>query len=146
MPSEATDRKVPWTPFLVVSIYLIIVFLWRCFVPANEYPSRSVQVIEIALDLLATAGLIGFQINISAALPSGDPGRTMAGALFWIALLAGVGLFVIRFSSDAGWWTGHRLYELSPRRSYLPGGRGHLVAHKPPQSVSLSSTPGNAAG
>lgn len=27
--------------------------------------------------------------------------------LFWIALAAGIGLFALRLSSDAGWWTGH---------------------------------------
>jgi hypothetical protein len=35
----------------VLSCYLIATFLWRAFTPAHEYPMRSVQVMEIALDL-----------------------------------------------------------------------------------------------
>ena len=32
--------------------------------------------------------------------------------LFWIALVCGLGLFAIRFTSDAAWWTGHLRYAL----------------------------------
>lgn len=40
------------------------------------------------------AGLIGLR-------------QAMPKPLFWIALAAGIGLFALRLSSDAGWWTGH---------------------------------------
>ena len=30
-------------------------------------------------------------------------------------VLFGLGLFAIRLSSDAAWWTGHRVYVLLPR-------------------------------
>jgi hypothetical protein len=35
--------------------------------------------------------------------------------VLWIAILAGLGLFAIRLSSDSGWWTGHAQYWLIPR-------------------------------
>jgi hypothetical protein len=47
------------------------------------------------------AGLIG----LKGAMPK---------PLFWSALVAGVGLFALRLSSD-GWWTGHLVYSFPPR-------------------------------
>jgi hypothetical protein len=40
--------------------------------------------------------------------------RAMPEPLFWIGLLAGIGLFALRLS-DEGWWTGHLVYSLRPR-------------------------------
>lgn len=39
--------------------------------------------------------------------------RAMPQPLFWIALVAGIGLFGLRLLSDHGWWTGHLYYSLS---------------------------------
>jgi hypothetical protein len=86
----------------VLSCYLIATFLWRAFTPAHEYPMRSVQVMEIALDLLAVVGLIGLKANVPKPL-------------FWVALIAGLALFAIRLNGDASWWTGHLMYSLRPR-------------------------------
>jgi hypothetical protein len=36
-------------------------------------------------------------------------------ALFWCAIVAGIGLFAIRLTGDAAWWTGHLSYSLLPR-------------------------------
>jgi hypothetical protein len=82
--------------------YLIGSFLWRLLTPTHEYPMRSAQVMEIVLDFLVIVGLIG----IRAKLPT---------ALFWVALIAGLGLFAIRLNGDASWWTGHLVYTLLPR-------------------------------
>ena|ERR687898_7873 len=83
-------------------IYLIGSFLWRVLIPAHEYLSSSANYLGIAVDVLAIAGLIG----IRAGVPK---------ALFWIALIAGVGLLAIRLTSEASWWTGHLVYTLRPR-------------------------------
>ena len=40
--------------------------------------------------------------------------RAMPAPLFWVALVAGVGLFALRLS-DHGWWTGHLFYSLRSR-------------------------------
>ena len=82
--------------------YLIGSFLWRVLTPAQEYPGRSATYLEIAVDILVMVGLIG----IRAKVPK---------PLFWIALVAGVGMFLIRLNSDASWWTGHLVYTLPPR-------------------------------
>jgi hypothetical protein len=83
-------------------VYLIGSFLWRVLTPAHEYPGRPVTYVEIALDILVVVGLIA----IKAQLPK---------PLFWVALVAGVGMLAIRLNGDASWWTGHLVYTLSPR-------------------------------
>ncbi len=89
---------------MIVSIYLIPTFLGRAFTPAHEYPMRPEQLMEMGLDLLCIVGLVGLKTRLSRGT-----------VLFWVALLAGIGLFAIRFTSDASWWTGHLVYYLEPR-------------------------------
>jgi hypothetical protein len=86
---------------MLVAVQLIGSFVWRLLVPASEYPERSVQVLIMVFDLALIAGLIG--------LRSRAPKLRMQ---FWIALAAGIGLFVIRLTSDASWWTGHLMYQM----------------------------------
>jgi hypothetical protein len=86
----------------LLSLTLIFTFLWRTLTVANEYPPRSTQLFEMGLDILMVAGLFGVKSKIPAAL-------------FWIALVAGLGVLAIRFHSDASWWTGHWNYALDRR-------------------------------
>jgi hypothetical protein len=86
--------------FYLMSITMIGTFLWRTIVPAHEYPSRASQI----LDLVVDAGILLGLLAIRKAGPQG---------LFWIAVVCGIGLFAIRFHSDASWWTGHWHYSLS---------------------------------
>jgi hypothetical protein len=86
----------------VLVAYLIGSFLWRVLTPAHEYPGRFSTYLDIAVDVLVIVGLI----MIRAKVPK---------ALFWVALIAGVGLFAIRLNSEASWWTGHLIYTIPPR-------------------------------
>jgi hypothetical protein len=88
--------------FYLICILLIGNFLWRMIGTANEYPPRSVQIMEMAIDAGMIAGLIGIR-------------KSGPQILFVIALLAGIGLFGIRMHSDASWWTGHWHYALDRR-------------------------------
>ena len=88
--------------FFLVSCLLIGDFLYSVLVPAHEYPMRAEQVLTIGLDLGLVIGLFGLR----------DQGPK---PLFWTAMIAGVCLLLIRFTSDAAWWTGHLMYSLSPR-------------------------------
>ena len=107
--AEAPGRS-QWLSY-VIAVYLIGLFLWRAFIPASEYPSRSAQVLRITFELFALTGLIGLRLRASQRKR-----REVAGTLlFWLALVAGVGLFFIRMSGEAGWRTGHLRYELAPR-------------------------------
>ena len=96
---ETIGRKQ--TVFILCAIYLIGSFVWRVVTPAHEYPLRTEQVLTMVLDLGLILGLFGLQKNAASMQ-----------ALFWTALMAGVGLFAIRLNSDASWWTGHLIYRL----------------------------------
>ena len=83
-----------------LAIYLIGSFLWRMLIPAHEYPGARRPILGIAVDVLVIAGLVGVRTGIPKAL-------------FWIALVAGVGLLAIRLNSTAAsWWTGHLMYSV----------------------------------
>lgn len=90
--------------FIFIAAALIATLLYRLFVPAHEYPMRTAQVMMMLFDAGMIAGLFGLR-----------PSSPALRALFVGALAAGLGLFVIRFTSDAAWWTGHLIYYLPPR-------------------------------
>src|ERR1700681_267616 len=75
---------------LILAWYLIASFLWRALTPALEYAMHAAQITEIVFDLMALAGLIEMEARISKPL-------------FWIALIAGLGLFAIRSLGGASW-------------------------------------------
>ena len=50
--------------------------------------------------------------------------------LFWIALLAGLGLFAIRLNGNESWSTGHLKYKLNPRSD------GQLTEYDTPKKVA----------
>lgn len=88
-------------PFIFAAT-LIFWFLYCVFVPAHEYPMRPEQVLTMVLQ----AGIL---IGVAGAKSKLPPW------LFWLALACGIGLFAIRTTSDAAWWTGHLSYWLLPR-------------------------------
>lgn len=110
--SDETAARLP-TIGLWLSIYMIGLFLWRFLTPAHEFDMRSVQMLDMALDALATVALIAiFARTLGAAT---DNPRLLRSILLWGGLAAAAGIWLMRFSSDEGWWTGHRLYWLTPR-------------------------------
>jgi uncharacterized membrane protein len=100
-PEKATERD---GVFVFIAAALIATLLYRLFVPAQEYPMRTAQVMFMLFDAGMILGLFSLQ--------SRNP---LMRALFVVALLAGIALFAIRFTSDASWWTGHLMYSLPPR-------------------------------
>jgi cyanate permease len=100
-PKPATASRTPMISMLLPWI-LIAHFLWNLLTPAHEYPMRTEQVLTMTFDAMMLAGLIGLR-------------QAMPKPLFWIALVAGIGLFALRLTGDTGWWTGHFVYFLPPR-------------------------------
>jgi hypothetical protein len=99
-PTAVSDNRNEMT-FILVSLVLIGNLLWRVFVPASEYPMRIVQVLTMVFDLAMIVGLIRMKSRVPKLQ-----------VLFWIALAAGIGLFLIRLNGDASWWTGHLMYRM----------------------------------
>src|SRR5258708_32776833 len=87
---------------LLLPFFLIGQFLGNLLTPAHEYAMRSEQVMTMTFNALMLAGLFGLK-------------RSMPQPLFWIALVAGLGQFALRLTSDAAWWTGHLVYSIPPR-------------------------------
>jgi hypothetical protein len=78
----------------VVCLYLSATFLSRALIAAHEYPSPALRNLTIGLDFLCLIGLVGIGIQIF----KNDSFQSIGGKiLFWCALLAGLGLFAIRF-------------------------------------------------
>jgi hypothetical protein len=99
-PTPTTATRNPLIAIMFPSV-LIAHFLLNLLTPAHELPLRAEQVMTMTFDFLTLAGLFAFR-------------RAMPAPLFWIALVAGLGLFALRLSDD-GWWTGHLVYSLPQR-------------------------------
>ena len=112
MANDEVTTKNRWNIFLAATAYLILSFLWRTIVTAHEYPGRTSQIIDIVVDLFAFIGIIGLRSQLAATLPFNDPRKAKISVLFGLSVAAGIGLFLIRFTSDAAWWTGHLRYSL----------------------------------
>ena len=77
---------------VVIPCLLIGRFLWNVLTPAHEYPMRSVQVMTMTFEAAMLVVLFGLRAS-------------MPRPLFWIALVAGIGL---------AWWIAFMLTE--PKR------------------------------
>ena len=87
--------------FFFISAATIGTFLWRVIVPASEMPLRMAQVSAMVFDTFMLAGLVALGLSGRSRHP-----------VFWVALFAGIGLFLIRFTSNEAWWSGHLVYRL----------------------------------
>jgi hypothetical protein len=81
------------------------------FYPGGEWPRPPTRFITIAIDLLCVGILIGLKVQLSAKKKPGKRISTAGIVLFWIALLAGLGVLAIRLHDDASWATGHWIQE-----------------------------------
>lgn len=112
MANDDVTTKNRWNIFRLVAAYLILSLLWRALVTAHEYPGRTSQIMDIVVDLFAFVGIIGLRNQLVAALPANDPRKSTLGLIFAISIAAGIGLFLIRFTSEAAWRTGHLFYSV----------------------------------
>lgn len=104
----ASDRPPVdnWLTFRIVAIYLVARFLWAVLVPGGEWPLPPWHYVSMGIDLALLASMIVMRARLSFTGPT-EHRRTFGNTLFGLGLVAGVGLILIRFTSDAAWWTGH---------------------------------------
>jgi hypothetical protein len=110
MSSTSSSRN--WNVFRFIAAYLILLFLWRLFVPAHEYSMRTAQVLDIVINLGLIVGLVGLHRQLANEFDPDDSRWSTAKLLYWGGLVGGVGMLLIRFTSNAAWWTGHFRYAL----------------------------------
>ncbi len=107
MSDAAPQTKPPFVPFVLIGLYIIGQFGWRLFVRAGAWPMPPVQYLSMAIDLGLILLIIMLHARVSRLMPQDDGRRALKTPIFAAALFSGVGMFIIRFSSDVGWWTGH---------------------------------------
>jgi hypothetical protein len=116
--------------FFLLSILVILTFLWRFSVPAHEESESNLLIgFEILFELAVPVGLVGLFLQLRARY---EGSKLALGLTFAIALAASIGILFMRFSTTDGWYTGHRLYQ--------PGYGSLKIA---PQ---LAATPSNLGG
>lgn len=104
VPTPRPTPRTNWIVFVVASLYLAAQAVWRFFVKAGEWPPAMVRNLEIAVDLGMSIAIVGLFFKFKD-----DPARRgYATILMILAAAAMIMIFGIRFSSDVGWWTGHR--------------------------------------
>lgn len=106
MSGTSSSKPLPWTTFRVIAALLIVTFVYRLCIPGGEYGSRGVVILDIILNVGLLVGLYGTKRTLGQQAP--DDERWKVGTpLYWAALICGIGLLVIRFTSSSAWWTGH---------------------------------------
>ncbi len=101
-----------WTIYRIVAVLLIMSFLWRVLVAAHEYPSRTSQILTLVVDAMLLFSLVSLRSQWAKLFDRNDPRRGTGNLFFGLGLTAGIGLFLIRLTSDSAWWTGHFFYSL----------------------------------
>ena len=86
-------------PAFLVACALIGLFTYRLTVPAHEGALINELILTIVFDAAMVVGLVAMR-------------KRLAAPIFWTALIAGVGLFVIRLTSESSWWTGHLMWTM----------------------------------
>ena len=104
MPDPA--RPLPWTTLRVIAALLIVTFVYRLCIPGGEYGSQGIVVLDILLNIGLLVGLYGTRRTLVREAP-GDERWKVGTPLYWAALISGIGLLLIRFTSSSAWWTGH---------------------------------------
>jgi hypothetical protein len=132
--SPPEDKPAASNPglFILIAVVLMGTFLWRAFGVADEIPSPGYRTLTIGLDLLCLGSLIGLRVQASK---QASPITLGVNALFWFALLAGLGLFAIRVSSARSWETGHVSYKWD-----LQNSRSDRVANAVSNDTKTGST------
>ena len=95
MPSTSSSSR-NWTVFRFISAYMILLFLWRVFVPAHEYSMRTAQILDIAINILLLVGLVGLKRQLDREFEPDDSRWASARPLYWGGLIAGVLMLLIR--------------------------------------------------
>lgn len=73
---------------------------------------RTAQVLDIVINLGLIFGLVSTHRQLANEFDRDNSRWSTANTLYWCALIGGVGMLLIRFTSNAAWWTGHFRYSL----------------------------------
>jgi hypothetical protein len=107
--------KNPLRAFYILAVYAILTFLWRFLVPAHEEAESDTLIyMEILFELGTIPVLIGLVSHLRPRLDVDS--KWAVTVVFWIALAASLCILWMRFRTEHGWYTGHRVYEIGNQR------------------------------
>lgn len=109
----ADPRQMKTNQYVVLFMSAVLIFgaVNAVVVTASEYDPATLVWMHFGLDLVMTVLLT---VLLTAVARGAEPGglKTAAMVLGPLGVLAGLVKLAARFSSDAGWWTGHFHYAL----------------------------------
>lgn len=100
-------RNNLWAIYIIVSCYLMLRFGAAVVLRGGEWPLSPSHYLQMAVDAGLLIGLFGLRSQVYASFDRYDSRRGLAGLLFVLGIISGIGLLLIRFTSDAAWWTGY---------------------------------------
>lgn len=107
--TEQYPNGWPW--LLAVTVYLSGKLLVRLMVTAGEYASRTTIWLDIFITIAVMWAAVHFARQVRAH-PDSEPGRiAWANRLCGVAIVAGLGLLLLRLVPEHGWSTGHWSYD-----------------------------------
>lgn len=106
MAGETRQAKAPLL-FTVLAAYLIFKGFWNVFVPGGSWPLPPWPLVSMATNLVLVAVLVAFWTQMPERTEDSPATIRHAAPLFWCAFAAGIVNFLIRFTSEQAWWTGH---------------------------------------
>jgi hypothetical protein len=96
--------------FYALSALAIATFLWRFLVPAHEEADTNLMIgMEVFLEFASLAALVVLFVQLMSR--SSESARLAIVVVFCAALIASLGILLMRFSTTDGWYTGHRVYQ-----------------------------------
>ncbi len=101
-----------WLSYYLVALGLITRCLWRVLTPGGSFPLPPAHYLSMGFDLVLLVVLILGRRHIGRWGESEAPAVSRARWVFAAALIAGIGLIAIRFTSHTAWWTGHLTWQL----------------------------------
>ncbi len=107
MSSNENLKPRFWYGYYVCACLLIAKFLWSVLTPGVTYEMPRGVYLSIGIDLGLLVAVVLARRQILRWGDPGTPKTTRAKLVFFPAVISGVGLILIRFLSDKGWWTGH---------------------------------------
>lgn len=107
--------KKPLGAFYILAIYTIVTCFWRFVVPAHEEAESDTLIyMEILFELGTIPVLIALVSHLRRRVDVDS--KWAVTVVFWIALAAGLAILWMRFRTEHGWYTGHRVYEIGNMR------------------------------
>jgi uncharacterized membrane protein YgdD (TMEM256/DUF423 family) len=109
MPDPTQQMKT--NQYVIIGMSLVLLFgaFNAVMITANEYDPETLVWMNLGLDVAMTGLLVVLLVGVGRGAEASGL-KTAAMLLGIVGLVSGLVKLAARFSSDAGWWTGHFSY------------------------------------